>query len=142
MRDDEWTAMTPEECQALLGRHQVGRIAVVDDGRPLIVPVNYVLDDGEVVFRTGRGTKLDAALRGSPVAFEIDGFDDSTRTGWSVLVRGRAHRVTEDDELARVRRLPLVPWAPGDRPHFVTIRAGQTSGRRIRLPDIPPLSWG
>lgn len=142
MDDERWNAMTVTECRALLARHRVGRVAVVDGDLPMVVPVNFVLDGDEVVFRTGRGSKLDAALQGAGVAFEIDGFDERNRTGWSVLVRGYARQVTDRDERSRLQELPLVPWAPGEKPHYVRIRAAQVTGRRISLPDLPSDSWG
>lgn len=77
---------------------------MVDDLGPLVVPVDYLLDEGTVVLRTDEGTKLDAALRGETVAFEIDVVDDTKGTGWSVLVRGRAVEVCNPAELERVRR--------------------------------------
>jgi nitroimidazol reductase NimA-like FMN-containing flavoprotein (pyridoxamine 5'-phosphate oxidase superfamily) len=57
-------------------------VAVVDDQGPVVFPVNFVLDRHMVLFRTDEGTKLDAAARGSRVAFEIDGTDEVARTGW------------------------------------------------------------
>jgi nitroimidazol reductase NimA-like FMN-containing flavoprotein (pyridoxamine 5'-phosphate oxidase superfamily) len=87
-----------------------------------------------VVFRTDEGTKLDAACRGSRVAFEIDGTDAAARTGWSVLIRGEAIEVTDPAELARLRKLPLDPWAPGPKTHHVRILPAVLTGRRIRPP--------
>ena len=109
-------------------------MAVVDDRGPMMVPVNYVLDRYMVVLRTDEGTKLDAAIRGSRVAFEIDGTDAATRTGWSVVVRGEAVEVTDPAELARLRKLPLHPWAPGAKTHYVRILPAALTGRRICAP--------
>ncbi|HUJ05073.1 MAG TPA: pyridoxamine 5'-phosphate oxidase family protein [Streptosporangiaceae bacterium] len=134
--EDRWTDLTRSECFALLVAEQLGRIAVVDDQGPVIFPVNFVLDGYMVVFRTGEGTKLDAACLGSRVAFEIDGADAPSRTGWSVLVRGEAVEVTDPAELARLRELPLAPWAPGDRTRYVRILPAAVTGRRI-LPQDP-----
>jgi len=99
-----------------------------DERLPTILPVNYVLVDGFVVFRTGAGGRLEAALRGEQIAFEIDGVDAADRTGWSVLVRGHAERVSDPTELARLRAMPLVAWAPGAKPHYVRIRANAVTG--------------
>jgi nitroimidazol reductase NimA-like FMN-containing flavoprotein (pyridoxamine 5'-phosphate oxidase superfamily) len=113
-------------------------VAVIDDRGPAVFPVNFVLDRHMVVFRTDEGTKLDAACRGSRVAFEIDGTDTSARTGWSVMVRGEAVEVTDPAELARVRRLPLDPWAPGAKAHYVRILPAKLTGRRILAPGSLP----
>src|SRR5215469_7453688 len=112
-RQAGWQELTKSECFALLSGARLGRVAVIDDQGPAIFPINFALDRHMVVFRTDEGTKLDAAARGSRVAFEIDGTGTVAHTGWSVLVRGEAIEVTGLEELARLRRLPLTPWAPG-----------------------------
>lgn len=129
-----WQELTKSECFELLARERLGRVAVVDDRGPAIFPVNFVFDRYTVVLRTDEGTKLDAAIRGSRVAFEIDGADPATHTGWSVLVRGEAVAVTDPVELVRLRKLPLAPWAPGAKAHFVRILPAALTGRRIRAP--------
>ncbi len=127
----EWDELTREECFRLLAGEHLGRVAVTDDRGPLVFPVNFVLDRHTVVFRTEPGTKLDVAARGGQVCFEVDGADEAARTGWSVLVRGEAVEVTDQAELARLRRLPLQPWAPGERDRYVRILPAALSGRRI-----------
>src|SRR5438445_2215750 len=72
-----------DRCIALLDEACVGRVAVVVNGVPEITPVNYAMLDGDIVFRSGTGTKLHAALTSQPVSFEVDRFDDERRTGWS-----------------------------------------------------------
>jgi len=133
-----WQELTKSECFALLAQERLGRVAVIDDRGPAVFPVNFVLDRHMVVFRTDEGTKLDAACRGSRVAFEIDGTDTAARTGWSVVVRGEAVEVTDPAELARLRRLPLDPWAPGAKAHYVRILPAKLTGRRILAPGSRP----
>jgi len=133
-RQDRWQELTKSECFELLAGERLGRVAVVDHRGPVVFPVNFVLDRHMVVFRTGEGTKLDATCRGSRVAFEIDGTDAAARTGWSVLIRGEAIEVTDPAELARLRKLPLDPWAPGAKTHYVRILPAALTGRRIRPP--------
>jgi uncharacterized protein len=129
-----WQELTKSECFALLSGEHLGRVAVVDDQGPVVFPVNFVLDRHMVVFRTDEGTKLDAAARGSRVAFEIDGTDEAARTGWSVVVRGEATEVTDPAELARLRKLRLSPWAPGTKARYVRILPAKLTGRRILAP--------
>jgi uncharacterized protein len=126
-----WQELTKSECFELLAHEHLGRVAVVDDHGPVVVPVNFVLDRHMVVFRTDEGTKLDAASRGSKAAFQIDGIDVAAHTGWSVLVRGEAVEVTDPAELARLRRLRLTPWAPGAKARYVRIMPTALTGRRI-----------
>src|SRR4051812_3082650 len=120
-----------EECLQMLANRGFGRLAVVVQDQPLIFPVNYAMDRSAVVFRTDGGTKLYAAV-GRPVAFEIDGADAVYHEGWSVLVVGVAEEVFDEQELARLRALPLGPWVPGPKPHWVRIRPGAITGRRLR----------
>lgn len=119
-------------CLALLAGEVVGRLGVIDGGRPLIFPVNYVLDGTDIVFRTDQGTKLDAGLR-SPVSFEVDQVDRVTSAGWSVLVTGRLEGVTPFDAatLERVRGLPVDSWADGPRRRWVRLVSDRFSGRRV-----------
>lgn len=133
-----WQELTRSECFELLAREHLGRVAVVDDCGPVVVPVNFVLDRYMVVFRTDEGTKLDAASRGSRVAFEVDGTDSVAHTGWSVLVRGEAVEITDPAELARLRKLPLTPWAPGPKARYVRILPTALTGRRIFASSGPP----
>ena len=121
-----------EECLQLLASHSVGRIAVVSEGRPFIFPVNYILEGHTVAFRTDPGTKLEAATMG-PVAFEIDGFDALYHSGWSVLVRGIGRELTGalDSWSERVTARYLLPWAAGEKEHWVAIAEPVFTGRRV-----------
>ena len=129
-----WQELSKSECFGLLAQEHLGRVAFVDDLGPIVVPVNFILDRHMVVFRTDEGTKLDAACRGSRVAFEIDGADEAAQTGWSVVVRGETVEVTDPAELARLRKLPLDPWAPGPKTHYVRVLPAVLTGRRISAP--------
>jgi uncharacterized protein len=119
-----------EACLELLERSYLGRIGFVRDGVPQVFPVNYRLHEGAIVFRTDRGGFLDA-VHLTHVAFEVDDADLETHTGWSVIVQGKAEEVWEPDELDRMRELPLRPWAPGDRDHYVRILPRTITGRRL-----------
>lgn len=136
-RQGRWQELSKSECFQLLAQEHLGRVAVVDDRGPVVFPVNFVLDRHMVVFRTDEGTKLDTACRGSRVAFEVDGTDAADRTGWSVVVRGEAVEVTDPAELARLRKLPPDPWAPGAKTHYVRILPAVLTGRRISAPGGP-----
>jgi nitroimidazol reductase NimA-like FMN-containing flavoprotein (pyridoxamine 5'-phosphate oxidase superfamily) len=124
-----------DACLRLLADDEVGRLAVVAGGVPLILPVNYRLDGEAIVFRSDPGTKLDQAPR-AHAAFEIDAFDRAERTGWSVVVTGRLEEVTQYDAgtLDRVTRLDVDPWAGGKKAHWVRLVPTHISGRRIRPP--------
>lgn len=127
-----------DECALLLAAGSIGRVGVSLGALPVVLPVNYAVLDGDIFIRTGAGTKLDAALTGSVVAFEIDAVDPLYHEGWSVMVQGRASEVVDPDELKRARALPLEPWATGTRDRFVRIANERISGRRIALPAATP----
>ena len=125
-----------DECLRLLSEVPVGRVSFLADGEIVVLPVNHVMDRQDPVFRTARGSKLSAAEGQNVVAFEADGYDERTRTGWSVLVNGRAHAVYEEPEIQRLSRLGLHPWvSAADRPFWIRIRPATISGRRIPDPD-------
>jgi uncharacterized protein len=134
VRDVRWQELTREECFELLAGQHLGRVVLVDDRGSLALPVNVVLDHYTILFRTDERTKLEVVSRGGPIGFEVDGADEATRTGWSVLVRGEVTEVTDPSELARVRRLPLYLWAPGAKTRYVRILPTVLTGRRIGLP--------
>lgn len=120
-------------CLALVATATVGRLAVaVAGGPPLVVPVNFVLDGDTVVFRSDPGSKL-RLLAGRAVSFQVDHVPPGGGEGWSVLVQGRAGEVPARD----VAHLRLVPWAPGDKDHWVRLRATVVTGRRLRRPGGP-----
>jgi nitroimidazol reductase NimA-like FMN-containing flavoprotein (pyridoxamine 5'-phosphate oxidase superfamily) len=133
--------LTDAECRRLLAERHLGRLAIPDFGGPVIFPVNYVFDRDLVVFRTDPGSKLDAATELESVAFEVDAADEATRTGWSVVVRGTLAEITDPGDLARLRALPLYPWAPGEKSRYVRVRPRTITGRRIRIPDDLPFTW-
>ena len=119
-----------DECLRLLSRSVLGRLAVVIDGHPLVFPVNFTLDGNAVVMRTDEGTKLYAARHGV-IAFECDDIDRTYHTGWSVIVTGTAEDVRDPVEIARLDRLPLGPWCPGEKPLWLRIQPRTVTGRRI-----------
>jgi nitroimidazol reductase NimA-like FMN-containing flavoprotein (pyridoxamine 5'-phosphate oxidase superfamily) len=110
-------------------------VSFVDHGEPVILPVNHALDGEAVVFRTAPGSKLMAADNGLLVAFEVDGFDEDRRAGWSVVIRGKATTVEEPLQLARLDTLGVSPWADlAERTHWVRIRPNSVTGRQIVHP--------
>jgi hypothetical protein len=77
------------------------------------------------------GSKLLALIRSASAAFEIDGVDPQTRTGWSVIIVGITEDVTNPLDIQRLEGLGLQTWGPGTKTHWVRIRAWTVSGRRI-----------
>jgi uncharacterized protein len=126
-------ALDPDECLRLLATQEIGRLALsVSADAPLVVPVNFVVDEESVFFRTGHGAKL-RRLAARPVSFQVDDFDLGRRTGWSVLARGRGREVSRRE----VAHLALEPWIP-DRWHWVRLEIRAISGRRL----VRSEGWG
>jgi nitroimidazol reductase NimA-like FMN-containing flavoprotein (pyridoxamine 5'-phosphate oxidase superfamily) len=121
------------ECLDLLASEPIGRLGFVSEGGPVILPVTYVVTHGGVAFRTAAGSKLDTAIMGRPVAFEVDGRDDERRIGWSVLVRGVAQLVEDADRIAELETRDLHPWsAHAEHGAWILVLAEEISGRRLR----------
>lgn len=128
--------LTYEDCRALLSIAKVGRLGFVDSGGPVILPVNFAMDGSRVVFRTGHGSKHAAAIMHAPVCLEIDHWDESSRTGWSILAKGFAEPVTGPDTV-RFERLGVAPAADETtRTSWVRIITDEITGRRI--PNAQP----
>ena len=126
------------ECQRLIAAGGVGRIGYTGRFGPAILPVNYALHAGTIVFRTGQHSPLGEDLRTgiehaeSRVAFEIDELSPATREGWSVLVQGSAHLVDSEAERASIVQSGVEPWSGGEKELFVRVIPSRITGRRIR----------
>jgi nitroimidazol reductase NimA-like FMN-containing flavoprotein (pyridoxamine 5'-phosphate oxidase superfamily) len=125
------------ECLRLISPSGVGRLAYVGRYGPTVLPINYVVHEGTIVFRTAHDSPTDEDLRTGiaeaeyKVAFEIDELNPAAQEGWSVLVQGSVHHVESEDELASVREAGVEPWAGGVRELFLRIRPTRITGRRI-----------
>lgn len=124
--------LTLTQCLALLRSRPLGRLAYLEAGQPNVVPVNHLVDGNSIIIRSLSGGKLDAAIVGQPVAFQLDDHDPSRGTGWSVLIRGRAELVEDHDEIVRFAS-ELDSWAIDDPATGTWIRivGDEISGRRL-----------
>ncbi len=121
----------PAECFELLEFGGVGRVGFVSASGIAMLPVNFAVSGKVIIFRTAPDTLL-ALNANAPVSFEADRFDQELREGWSVLVRGHAHQVTDEREVRRLENAThLEPWAGGARDVYVRITPTQISGRRV-----------
>ncbi|MET7463627.1 pyridoxamine 5'-phosphate oxidase family protein [Nonomuraea sp. NPDC005501] len=125
-----------DECVRLISPGGIGRVAFSGPEGPAVMPVNYRLLEGAVLFRTAHGGPMDRAVRTGvkgvevKIGFEVDQIDEARREGWSVLVQGPAHLVTEE-ELPGVTGAGVTPWAGGERELYIRIVPHQVTGRRI-----------
>ncbi len=120
-----------DECWQKLTRSSVGRIGVLVDSAPEIYPVNFVVHERSILFRTDAGSKLRGVDRSPAVCFEVDHINPDDRSGWSVLVKGRAHELTTSDELQGISEIGLDFWPLGDKAHWIRVRPIEVTGRRI-----------
>jgi nitroimidazol reductase NimA-like FMN-containing flavoprotein (pyridoxamine 5'-phosphate oxidase superfamily) len=131
-----------DECLRLISPGGVGRIAYLSRFGPAILPVNYKLHEGAIVFRTAEHSSLDKDLRTGianaeyKVAFEIDEFDPAARQGWSVLIQGSAHHVQPGADREAAEAASVQPWPGGERELFVRIVPSRITGRRIGARDV------
>ena len=123
--------LSTEDCYRLLRGGLVGRVGVTVSAIPEVLPVNYTLLEGDIVFRTGRDTSLYAATRDVPIAFEVDESDPVTLSGWSVLAVGLTEEVTDPEEIARALAILPDSWAPHEHAHVIRLTPARISGRRI-----------
>jgi nitroimidazol reductase NimA-like FMN-containing flavoprotein (pyridoxamine 5'-phosphate oxidase superfamily) len=125
--------LTPAECWRLIAPGGVGRIAFGTLAGPLVVPVNFAVLADTIVIRTAEGTIIDGHAD-EQAALEVDHIDEALCQGWSVLVRGPAHRVRHPAELHRLQAdAALWPWPGGEREVYVRILPSQITGRRIEI---------
>src|SRR4051794_14776443 len=127
--------ITEDECLRLLAEDEIGRLAIIDGGAPVMFPVNYQLDGRTIVFRTAPGTKLEGGPR-APASFEIDSFDRATKAGWSVLAAGRLEEVDVYDVKGETQ-LRVQPWADGTRERWMRLRPTRITGRVVRPRSNP-----
>jgi nitroimidazol reductase NimA-like FMN-containing flavoprotein (pyridoxamine 5'-phosphate oxidase superfamily) len=129
--------LSREDCMDLLRSHHVGRVAVVVHGFPVVLPVNYRVAEHSggtwVALRTRPGGVIDRAPQ--PVALEIDGVDEVSEQGWSVLVRGSLLHV--DSTAAEFSaRFDPEPWLTEDRTAWLVIEPFDVTGRRLLRGDV------
>ncbi len=126
------------ECMRLIAPGGIGRVAYTGTYDLTVLPVNYKLHQGAILFRTAAENltvkDLRTGIEGSEyrVAFEVDDFSHGTRDGWSVLVQGPAHHLDNEAERADALTAGVEAWPGGERDHFIKIRPMRVTGRRIR----------
>ncbi|NUR90942.1 MAG: helix-turn-helix domain-containing protein [Nonomuraea sp.] len=131
-------ALDEQECLRLLAPGGVGRIAFEGRYGLTVLPVNFRLAAGSIVFRTVAGGSTDEDLSTGvenveyKVAFEVDRIEELTRGGWSVLVHGSLHHVTSEEERAEAEKTGVEPWVGGPRQHYLKITPTRLTGRRIK----------
>jgi nitroimidazol reductase NimA-like FMN-containing flavoprotein (pyridoxamine 5'-phosphate oxidase superfamily) len=134
-QNDAFRALDRPECLRLLAKVPVGRVVYTRRALPAVLPVNFALDtDASVLLRTSPDSDLVRAIDGVVVAFEADEFDTENRSGWSVVVTGRATEVTDPAEHERLSQAGPISWMPLREAVFVRIESEMVTGRELRAP--------
>ncbi|MDK1342768.1 pyridoxamine 5'-phosphate oxidase family protein [Streptomyces sp. 378] len=136
-QNDAFRAVDRQESLRLLAKVPVGRVVYTRQALPAVLPVNFSLDtDTSVLLCTSPDSDLVRAIDGVVVAFEADEFDAATRSGWSVVVTGRATVVTDPAEHERLSRDGPTSWMPMAGAVFVRIESEMVTGRELRPPGL------
>ncbi|HUB42525.1 MAG TPA: pyridoxamine 5'-phosphate oxidase family protein [Streptosporangiaceae bacterium] len=124
--------LSATECFNLLEPGGIGRVGIAAEDGVIILPVNYAVKGQAIIYRTAPDTLL-ALHVNTQVSFEVDRCDETLHEGWSVLVQGHAHEVTDEHQVQQIENtMHLKPWAPGARDVYVSLAPAEISGRRIQ----------
>lgn len=133
--DEPVRELDERECWERVAAAPFGRLAVSVTDEVDILPINAVLSDGALYFRTAPGSKL-AELAANPhVAFEVDGYDEDT--AFSVVVKGTAERLERQADIDAADLLPLAPWTPTLKYRWVRIHPESVTGRAFHRGPEP-----
>ncbi|WP_338895164.1 pyridoxamine 5'-phosphate oxidase family protein [Streptomyces sp. TG1A-60] len=131
-QNDAFRSLDRQECLRLLAKVPVGRVVYTRQALPAVLPINFSLDtDASVLLCTSPDSDLVRAIDGVVVAFEADEFDAATRSGWSVVVTGRATVVTDPAEHERLSQDGPMSWMPLKDAVFVRIESEMVTGREL-----------
>lgn len=133
--DESVEVLDEQEALHLVASAGMGRLAFAVAGIPDIVPINHCVDGGKVYFRTAEGSKLLGVTINQQVAFEVDEIEGDVAR--SVIVRGPARELHTRAELEYAESLPLRPWVPSFKYHFVVIEPEEITGRLFHLGAEP-----
>lgn len=126
-------ALPRAESLRLLSTVSLGRLVFTHLALPAIRPVNHAVAGEQVIIRAYLGTAISAAVgdrSGTVVAYEADLIDPETHLGWSVIIVGRATRLTDQAEVARYREV-LRPWVADGADDIIAIQADMVDGFRL-----------
>ena len=129
MTDYAADILADEECWMFLATVSIGRMALATDDGIDIFPVNFTTHDRRIYFRSAPGSKLMLLTENPDVSFEADGATRSRR--WSVVIKGVAERLHDDDEILASGVAALETVSPSVKNNFVRIAPRHVSGRLL-----------
>lgn len=129
--------LTDEESLELLSTKTFGRLVVRRKDDMDLFPLNYVVHEGAIYFRTAEGSKLFSLTLNDDVLFEADDVHPETEEAWSVIIKGTARALSSNAEIAEADKLPLKPWLPTLKYNYVVVTPDSISGRKFHLGPEP-----
>ncbi|PMC62655.1 pyridoxamine 5-phosphate oxidase [Corynebacterium xerosis] len=129
--------LSDEESLELLATKTFGRLVVRRKDDMDLFPLNYLVHEGEIYFRTAEGSKLFSLTLNNDVLFEADNVDGDSQEAWSVVVKGTARTLTSNAEIEAADQLPLKPWLPTLKYNYVVVSPNEISGRKFHLGEEP-----
>lgn len=129
--------LSDEESLELLATKTFGRLVVHRKDDMDLFPLNYLVHEGEIYFRTAEGSKLFSLTLNNDVLFEADNVDGDSQEAWSVVVKGTARTLSSNAEIEAADQLPLKPWLPTLKYNYVVVSPNEISGRKFHLGDEP-----
>jgi nitroimidazol reductase NimA-like FMN-containing flavoprotein (pyridoxamine 5'-phosphate oxidase superfamily) len=128
------TNLSSNQCWDLLRAHATGRFGFVEGGRVMIIPVNYLVHEDGIYFRTAEDGVISRAVPGPQTSFQIDAARPDRNEGWSVLASGDSVKVDDPELLTYLwGRIMPEPWGSGMRNVFICLRPAVLTGRSVRL---------
>lgn len=126
--DSQVTDLTHAQCWDCLGESGIGHLAL--RAQPVgvdIKPINYLIHDRQLYFRSAPGTKLEELVLHPHVAVQVEQWHDGL---WSsVVLKGRAERLAFDDEILQSGIMGLVTSGPGEKANYVRVTPDEITGR-------------
>ena len=129
------TVLDDREAWNRLSSVALGRLVTSFGGQLEIFPVNFVVQNDTVLFRTAEGTKLFTTVMNEKVLFEAD--DHTVAEGWSVIVRGTARLLTGAEEIQEADRAGLMPWVPTEKLRYVRVTPTELTARHFTFGPEP-----
>jgi nitroimidazol reductase NimA-like FMN-containing flavoprotein (pyridoxamine 5'-phosphate oxidase superfamily) len=122
-------ALSTDDAWSRLRSKSVGRLSIAPGGLPDVVPLNFLMMDGQILLRTRGGYVVAALAVNKHVAFEVDELAGTDI--WSVVVRGTAKVIADPAEIDRAQRAPMWTWPDRETDTFIRITPAQVTGRRF-----------
>jgi PPOX class probable F420-dependent enzyme len=123
---------SPEEREFLLTATRTGKLGyTASDGRPLIAPIWFVIDDGDLVFNTGAATAKGKALARDPRVVLVVDLEEPPYA--FVQVQGIAELIDDVGETKRTATIIGGRYMGADRAEEMGERNGVPGELTVRI---------